>query len=352
MLVQALPTTTLPLPRPTAPQALAFPVPADEYHGTPQPHTWVKDADAPTYRRVCAAEGAAIGAFAGGPAVLGAGVALGVAAAGALGAPGLLGLAAGVAGAAVGGYLGVMVHTKLHLGKQLGARVGAALGDLAGRAAAALNLPLRSDHIDETRDFSPSKMISHLNDSSYTHHPRISETEAEGFMAQLKPGDIVLTNDESATLWTVLVGMVDGKADFSHALLYQGDGKTLESRTVTHGVAEGDLKSVLMRKHHAVAVRPRYTSDAQALDVVQKGRDKIGTPYDFRFRFGDDSLYCSEFVYKSVTEAAPQVAFEQRAVIGRVAVLPGDLLHTRQADVVAEVGKDSTAFNGYMSKFV
>jgi uncharacterized protein YycO len=218
--------------------------------------------------------------------------------------------------------------------------------------AKALRVPLRSDHIQETKNYSYDKMTTHLGDTHYSSHERISEKDADNFMSKIKPGDIVLANDESGTIFSIIIAAADGKADFNHALLNAGNGVTIESRTVTDGVAEGDMKKVLMSKHHVVAVRPHYESDKQAQEVVDAARGMIGTKYDYRFRMGDNSMYCSEVVYKAVGKGAPEIHFEKRPLITREVILPGDLLRTKQADVVAEIGKDNTLFNSYMAKFI
>ena len=342
--------------RPAPAPAQALPVRADRFTPERPEHHWVHDADVATHARVAAA-----GAFASHIAVLAGGATLGglagSAVGGALGSAvgGLLGSALGVGGTLAGGALGLFLGGKLQfkteIGRKLGGRLGAMIGDAVGRGGAALGVPVRSDHIEETKDFSYAKMVSHLGDMNYTSHPRISAAEADAFIAGLEPGDIVLTNDEAATIWSVGIGLVDGKGAFNHALLYQGDGRTLESRVVTHGVAEGDLKSVLEAKHFAVAIRPHYASPDEAAAVVGAARSMIGVPYDFKFRFGDDSLYCSEFVYKSVREGAPEVDFEKRFALGRVLVLPGDLLRTKDADVVSTVGRDHSLWDAYLAMF-
>ena len=329
---------------------------ADEYKGSIADHNMVKDADLSTYTKVFGGVGAAAGSFVGNIAMPVTGGLAGAYAGGALG--GLIGGPVGrVAGKIIGGLAGAYGGAKLHLktmvGKEIGGRIGGAAGHAFGLVAKALNIPLRSDRIEETKDYSFDKMTTHLNSTSYTNHPRISKEEAKEFMSKLKAGDIVLVNDEACTIFSLLIVAVDGKADFNHALLYAGDGKTIESRTVTGGVAEGDLMDVLSHKHHAVAVRPHYDPpEKQAGDVVDAARDKIGVSYDYLFGMGDSSMYCSEVVYKSVKEGAPQIEFQKRPLITKEVVLPGDLMRTTQADVIAETGKDSTLFNSYLAKFV
>ncbi len=242
---------------------------------------------------------------------------------------------------------------KTLIGRKLLGRLGGKVGEMMGTVAKALKIPLRSDHIEETKNYSYDKMVSHLGTTKHTSHPTITGKRADDFISTLKPGDIVLANDEACTIFSLIIVAADGKADFNHALLYTGDGKTLEARTITHGVAEGDLKEVLSHKHHVVAVRPRYEpAEEQAKAVIDSARAMIGTPYDFKFSMADDSMYCSEMVYKAVKEGAPQVDFKKRPLITREVILPGDLLRTDKADVVAEVGKDNTLFNSFLAKFI
>ena len=331
-----------------------LPIQADQYKGSIEEHNYVKGADLSTYKKVFGATGAAAMAFSGNIAIpLGVGTAgyfAGEALGGIIGGP--VGAMAGkIAGGILGTYAGAKLHGKTLIGRHLGGRIGGAIGNVMGLFAKALKIPLRSDHIEETKNYSYGNMTELLGTTKHTNHPHISEKEADDFMAKLKPGDIVLVNDEACTIFSLLIVAADGKADFNHALLYEGDGKTIESRTVTHGVAEGDLKEVLGHKHHAVAVRPRYEEN-QAEQVVDAAKDKIGVKYDYKFGMGDNSMYCSEVVYKSVKEGAPQIDFKKRPLITKEVILPGDLLRTSQADVIAEVGKDSTLFNSYLAKFV
>jgi len=332
-----------------------LPMPADEYKGTPAETHWVKGADLSTYKKVFGASGAAVTAFASHiamPVGFGAaGAAIGGIAGAILGGP--IGAIAGkVIGGAAGAYAGHKLQSATNIGRQIGGRIGGFAGEVLGLFAKTIGVPLKEDLIKETKNYSYDKMTTHLGDTHHSSHERISEKDALSFMDKIKPGDIILTNDESGTIFSIIIGAVDGKADFNHALLNAGDGKTIESRTITDGVAEGDMKTVLMSKHHAIAIRPHYDNDKQAQDVVDAARGMIGTKYDFRFRMGDDTMYCSEVVYKAVKQGAPEIQFQKRPLITREVVLPSDLLRTKQADVIAEVGKDNNLFNSYLAKFI
>lgn len=335
---------------------ISFPIQADQFKGTITPYHWVKGADLDTYKKVFGAAGAANMAFASNilmPAGFGAagyyaGEALGTMIGGPIG-----GLVGKIAATLVGAYAGMKLQGKTLIGRKVAGRLGGTVGELMGLFARALKVPLRSDHIEETKNYSYDRMKDLLGTTTHTNHPHIGDKEADEFIAKLKPGDLVLVNDEACTVFSMLIVAVDGKADFNHAILYTGDGKTIESRTKTSGVAEGNLKDVLLHKHHAVAIRPHYDPpEKQAADVVAAGKSMIGIKYDFKFKMGDNAMYCSEVVYKAVKKGAPQINFKTRPLITREVILPGDLLRTTQADVITEVGKDNTLFNSYLAKFV
>lgn len=354
-IINDLPSRSLPANQ-SGSQSPSCPIPADQYKGSIPGHHWVKGADLSTYTKVFGGIGAANCAFAShilmpfgfGAAGFSVGEAIGTIVGGPLG-----GIIGKVAGGLLGAYAGMKIQNKTLIGRKVAGRIGGAAGEVLGLFAKALKMPLRSDHIEETKNYSYNGMKSLLGTTKYTSHPHIGDKEAAEFIAKLKPGDLVLTNDEACTIFSLLIVAADGKADFNHALLYIGDGKTIESRTITHGVAEGVLKDVLSHKHHAVAIRPHYDPpDKQAADVVQAGKDMIGTKYDYLFGMGDNSMYCSEVVYKAVKKGSPQISFKTRPLITKEVILPGDLLRTKQADVIAEVGHDNTLFNSYLAKFI
>ncbi|MBI3925645.1 MAG: hypothetical protein HY319_08905 [Armatimonadetes bacterium] len=345
MRIHSLPV--VPVPAAGLPIAAAMPTRADLYQPRMAEGEWVRGAERDTYRKVFGGLGAAAGAFGSHFVLAAAGGWAGMAVAGALGL-GPLGAAAGLA---LGLYGAVKLQGKTGIGRKLGGRLGGVLGDVAGRVAHHLGVPLHSTHIETTRNYSYGAMKSLLGNLHHNSHPRISSEDARRFIAGLKPGDVVLTNDEASTPFALATLVLTGRgADFTHGLVFTGGGRTVEA-TMELGVRERDLADILVHKHHAIAIRPQY-EPGQDQAVVQAARDMVGKPYDFKFRLGNDGFYCSEAVYEALKRGAPQLEFRSRPLITREVIVPSDLLRTEDAEVVAEAGVGRTMVDSYLAKFV
>lgn len=341
------PAVHVPTPAAAAAARPPLPVQADSFQRRMAPTGAVRGADLSTYRRTLAGAGAAVGAFSSHFVAAGLGIWAGSALAGALG----FGPVGAVVGAAIGAAAAVKVQFKTWMGREIGARLGALAGDYAGKGAYAAGLPLPGHIVETTRNFSYTGMREVLDDVSHNSHPRISLADAQAFVAALKPGDVVLTNDEASTPFALATLVLTGHGcDFTHGIVHTGGGKTVEAR-MKGGVQEGDLIDVLTRKHHAVALRPHY-QPGQAEAVVAAAKDMVGKPYDFKFKMGNDSFYCSEAVYETLKKGAPQLEFKSRPVLNREVIVPSDLLRTKDADVVAEAGVGRTMFDAYLAKLV
>lgn len=103
------------------------------------------------------------------------------------------------------------------------------------------------------------------------------------FIETVKPGDVVGHG---------YVHYLDGffiPGKYSHTGLYIGDGKVIHA--VGGGVCECDIFDFLMCDN-AVIFRPKDQSKVEK--AIEIAKSKIGTPYDFEFKPGEEYLYCHE----------------------------------------------------------
>lgn len=328
-----------PLPRP------------DEWKLSEPKGEWVKGHDALTYRRTMANVGAAVGAFASHFLAIGAGVALGASLGAGLGA---IGWGIGVAGAIGGGVAGAVAGAKFQgttfWGRSLMTKAGATAGHLIGRGMHALKLPLRSNHVETAERFSIANLNRYGADMTHSGHEKISDAEADALIANMKPGDVVLTGDNRSTPIATATHVLTGRSNFTHAIIYKGEGQAIEA-VMGDGVREKSLKEILTGKHHAVAIRPDY-HEGQAEKAIAFSEDLLGKPYDYKFKTGNETWYCSEAVYAALQDAAPQVEFDTRKLLWHEMVIPNDLLYTEDAGVVGEVGEGRTYIDRMMGKFI
>lgn len=57
-------------------------------------------------------------------------------------------------------------------------------------------------------------------------------------------------------------------------------------------------------KGHILVLRPKDLSDAQRQQAVDSAKTHLGKPYDWKFGWGDEAMYCSELVRKAYARGA------------------------------------------------
>ncbi len=334
-----LPAADKPLPRP------------DQWEISEKKGSWVKGHDALTYRRTMSNVGAAAGAFASHFVMLGAGVALGASTGAMLGNISWpLGIAGAIAGGLGGGYVGAKLQGSTMWGRSLLTKAGATAGNLVGRGMHALKVPLRSNHVETAERFSIKSLNRYGADMLHSGHDKISETEADQLIEKLQPGDVILTGDNRSTPIATATHIMTGRSNFTHAIIYKGEDRAIEA-VMGGGVIENSMKTILTGKHHAVAIRPDY-EEGQGQKAVEFSEKLVGKPYDYKFSNGNETWYCSEAVYAAVTDAAPQVEFDTRKILGHEIVVPNDLFYSEDVGVIGEVGTGRTSLDRMMGKFI
>jgi hypothetical protein len=57
-------------------------------------------------------------------------------------------------------------------------------------------------------------------------------------------------------------------------------------------------------KGHILVLRPKELSDAQRQQAVDAAKKHLGKPYDWKFGWDDEAMYCSELVRKAYAQSA------------------------------------------------
>lgn len=129
----------------------------------------------------------------------------------------------------------------------------------------------------------------------------------------LKEGDIVFSGSEQGQGAAVMAAT---GSPFTHCgVVFSQNGKLMVIEAV-HPVRISEISSfVANSKRSAFAVKRLKTAPDAA--AVAKAREwaaaQIGKPYDDRFQWGDERLYCSELVWKVFSKAGVELC-KPRAV--------------------------------------
>lgn len=248
--------------------------------------------------------------------------ALGAAVAGPVGAVvgGLVGLAAGLGVGAWGESFGL---EKPIVGlKNLVAKTGAKVG-------AALSSRLQSIF---------PKAVKEYQLGPTAHRMRVSDAEADAFLSELEPGDIVLTLGDDNPLFGTIVSLEKKPLDFTHVLLYTGDGQMIEANSKKGRVQTGELRPSLLDHAQIAAVRPHY-APGEAQSVIDQAKTYLGRSYDWLASLSDKRLGCVEVPYHSLKVAAPGHQVPITKVWGlREFIFPSDYLNLTDSKVVASAG--------------
>jgi len=133
----------------------------------------------------------------------------------------------------------------------------------------------------------------------------ITEEERNKILSVIQPGDVILETSDSHPNWQRLEIVTLGSV-YTHAAMYEGDGKFLEATTGDpsgKGVIRTDLKEYLEGPIHVKIIRPPYKSPEDVKAALDYCRSQLDKPYDSAFNYEDDgAIYCAELVKKALDQ--------------------------------------------------
>ncbi len=203
---------------------------------------------------------------------------------------------------------------------------------------------------EETRSFggkikglAVKALLGFLDLPALSTTSEISKENKQKILDSIKPGDIILETDNNYPGWQVME-KIAGNSDFTHAAIYEGDGKFIEA-TTGHpsgmGVAKTELAEYLKGRVAIQIVRPPYKSEEDIKAALNYANSQIGKPYDGAFNYEDSSeQYCAELVAKALDAMPNKIETPSFEVLGRKVVLPNSFQKIEGAEVVYDDGSD------------
>jgi hypothetical protein len=313
--------------------------------------------------KVCGTIGTAIGAGIGNLAAL---PVLGAVKAAALGGA-LLGPAGAIIGGIIGAGAGIFIEGKLHPGRILGGLIGGAAGMGVGKVLDKLGHKPSQALAEETKGFSYKTLFHKLMDPKFTSHKKISSEEVKDIMAKLQPGDLLIGNNDNGFTFEMVQKMIGSTGNWTHIAIQGKDDTVMEvmipnmtDRSENRGedfmtvlnrpYMENKTEDMLMRNHHVIVLRPNYKDKESIEKVFKAGREYSNVSYDMLFNLkSDDKHYCTEFAYKVLRKAAPEIDLKPSSFLGYKYISADDFIESPDVKVVHDTG--SNFWHNYLSKY-
>lgn len=172
----------------------------------------------------------------------------------------------------------------------------------------------------------------------YPHEaPKLTEEQKAEIKATIQPGDIILTLYPGYPGWQVLEE-ITARSHFTHAALYEGDGKVLETLS-NKGVTRTELDETLNDTALIEIIRPPYQTEEDRDSMIAYSQSKLDKPYDYAFNTDNDSeLYCSEMIYWALKSMPHPMEVKGNHFMGRYIVGPQALESIPDSKVVFSTG--------------
>jgi uncharacterized protein YycO len=131
----------------------------------------------------------------------------------------------------------------------------------------------------------------------------------------LQEGDVILT-----TTWGEFSNIVNW-GTFKHAIMYTGANTIIHS--IGTGTVKGNFTKEIKKKYRVIVLRSKVHTKEEIIKAVDNMRGRVGNAYDYAFNPDNSEDYCSESIFKSYTEAAPQHKLKCEEVAGLHIIKPG-----------------------------
>lgn len=170
-----------------------------------------------------------------------------------------------------------------------------------------------------------------------TTTPNITPERRDEILKLIQPGDIILETNNAYPGWQRFE-KVTLNSDYTHAAMYEGDGKFIEATTGDpsgKGVVRNDLKEYLEGHILVEIIRPPYKTPEDREAALNYCREQLGKPYDSEFSLKDDNqIYCAELVYGALNSCPNKIETPLKKLFSKEAVAPDSFEEVKGAQIV------------------
>ena len=194
------------------------------------------------------------------------------------------------------------------------------------------------------KNLATKALLLALNIPIYSSTPKITDERREKILNSLQPGDILLETHNNYPFFQIAEKIV-ANSDFTHAAIYEGDGKMIEANTSHEdgkGVSRVDVAEYLNGRMAIQIIRPPYETQEDIKAALKYADSQIGKDYDGSFDYqNSDKQFCSELVAKSLAAMPNKIYTPTTTFLGREIALPDAF---REIEGVEVVYNDGTNF--------